>query len=142
MDKTSIISENQRKSTIVQNTDIILHCLLAVLLLFTGVIGWIDWHIIQSTFIGMLVAAVGGTVLGMVALRYLGESRSNRETLFGLVVTVGLGVLTIGYLYIFYIKGPMKSIGTLNRMVKQTFIFLEFLFAHISGIRLGKRFKR
>ena len=126
----------------IQNIDIIFQCLLTGLLLLVGIAGWIDWLLIRSTIVGILIAAVGGIAIGVVAHRYLGNSRNNRDTLFGLIVTVGLGVLTIGYLYIIHIKGPMNSIGTLNRTVKQTFIFLEFLFAHISGIRLSKLIKR
>ena len=140
MDKTNAKYVNRTKGAIIRNTDIVVHFFLVVVLLLTGIFGWIDWSLIRSTLIGMLLAAVGGIAIGMIANRYLGNSHNNGEILIGMTVTVGLGVLTIGYLYIVYIKGPMESIGTLNRTVQQTLIFIEFLIAHISGIRLGKRY--
>ncbi len=140
MDKTNTKSDNRLNYLIKRIGDIVLHCVLVVLLLCTGIIGWINWSVIRWTLIGMLVAAVGGIAIGLTAHRYLAHNKNNREAFLGMVATTGIGVLSIGYLYIIHIKGPMKSIGTLNRTVEQTFIFLEFLIAHISGIRLGKLF--
>lgn len=138
----TIKTANRLEHLIKQNGDILLHCLLVIFVLFTGITGWISWQVIRLTLLGMLVAAVGGVLVGIAAQRFLANSKSTRETLLGMVVTTGIGVLTIGYLYIFYIKGPMKSIGTLDRTVEQTLIFLEFLIAHISGIRLGRLLTR
>lgn len=122
------------------NGDIILHSLLVVILLIAAIPGWVHWSVIQKTLIGMLVAGLGGVALGFAAHRFLANSHTTPEALFGMFITTALGVLTVGYLYIIYIQGPMKSIGTLDRTVEQTFIFLEFLIAQISGIRLGKKF--
>jgi hypothetical protein len=116
---------------------IILQCILVILLLCTGLTGWIHWSLILSTLLGMLIAAVGGIAIGITAQRFLGHSRNNLETFVGLAATVGIGVLTIGYLYIIHIKNPMGSIGTLPRTVEQTVIFLEFLLSQISGIKLA-----
>jgi hypothetical protein len=140
MDKNDVNDSEYIEDVILKNVDIILHFSLIIALLVGGLFGWINWFLIQSTLLGMLVAAAGGIIIGFFANRYLGNSRNNREIILGMTTTVGLGVLTIGYLYIFYIKGPMSSIGTLERTVKQIFIFLEFLIAHLSGFRLGKRF--
>ena len=140
MDKISTKPSDREERTTVRYTDLYLHAVLVLALLCSRAVGWIDWSTFRSTLIGMMIAAVGGIVIGLVAYRYLGNYRNNREVLVGMVLTVGFGVLTIGYLYIIHIKGPMSSIGTINRAVKQVIIFTEFLFAHISGIKLGKRF--
>lgn len=137
MDKTnprSISQFSKRKSSV----DIILHSVLVAVLICFGLTGWTDWSTIESTLLGMVIAAFGGIIIGIFAQRYLAQGQGNREVIFGLVMTAGIGVITIGYLYIIYIKGPMKSIGTVDRAVKQSFIFLEFLVAHISGIKLGE----
>jgi hypothetical protein len=118
--------------------DIILQLTLVILLLLAGGIKLLGWSVIWSTVTGMLIAAAGGIVNGITAHHYLATNRGTRDTFLGMAFVVGIGVLTIGYLYIFHIKGPMNSIGTFSRTIEQSFIFLEFLFAQISGIRLDK----
>ncbi|MDF1513813.1 MAG: hypothetical protein P1S60_08395 [Anaerolineae bacterium] len=115
-----------------------IHGILVLILLAAGFIGIVRWHIIGSTLIGMVMAAAGGTAIGCCALRLLGHHRHIRDILTGLILTTGIGTLTIGYLYIFYIKGPVSSIGTPDRAVKQVFIFVEFLVAQASGIAVAK----
>ena len=127
-----------QQSFIQKNTDLLLHCILGILLALLGVFGWVAQDVIVSTFTGMLIAAIGGIAVGIFAYRYLGRGNGNTETLFGLAITVGIGVITIGYIYFIHIKGSMKSIGTLDRTLNQSLIFIEFLFAQISGIRIGK----
>jgi hypothetical protein len=122
-----------------RNLDVILQAMMVIMLLLAGVIKLLGWAVIWSTVTGMLIAAAGGIVNGLTAHHYLASSRSTRDTFLGMALTVGIGVLTIGYLYIFHIQGPMKSIGTFSRTIKQFFIFLEFLLAQISGIRLDKQ---
>jgi hypothetical protein len=140
MDNSSTNFQDVDQQRLLQHPDIILQLFLIVVLLFAGTVGWIPWSVIGSSLLGMVLAAAGGLSIGAVAYRFLGRGQNNREILTGMIVSVGLGILTIGYLYIVHIKGPMNTIGTPSRTVKQTFIFLEFLLAHVSGIRLGSHY--
>ena len=111
----------------------LLHSLLVITLLVAALTQILPWTLVRSTFIGMVIAAAGGLVIGLISRRYLANSKNNRETILGVVAVVGIGVMTIGYIYIVHIKGPMSTIGTLHRAVEQTYIFLEFLIAQASG---------
>lgn len=112
---------------------LLLHSSLIIALLLSALIQLLPWSLIHSTFVGMLIAAVGGFVSGLISRRYLGHSQNNQETILGIAAVVVIGVMTIGYIYLVHIKGPMSSIGTLHRTIEQTFIFLEFLVAQASG---------
>lgn len=118
--------------------DIIIHCTLAALLFCIGLAGWVNWPFIWSTLTGMVIAAAGGLAIGITALRYLARSKGSREIILGLIITSGIGVLTIGYLYIVHIQESKLAIGTFTRAVNQSFIFGEFLIAQLSGIKLAK----
>ncbi len=89
------------------------------------------------TLSGLAIAAIGGLLAGMVAERLMHRGNSGAAQAIGLVMTTGIGVVTIGYLYLFHIRGPMATIGTLNRTVEQGLIFVHFLTAQAAGAILS-----
>ena len=116
-----------------RSVGIVLLCIPIAILGVIGLFGLVSWQVVTSTLAGMAVAIVGGVILGMVAKRFLALGKGNTEILFGLAATTAIGVLTIGYIYLFHFKEPFQSIGTLSRTVEQTLIFVEFLVAEYAG---------
>ena len=100
-------------------------------------LGWVGPNLAGSTLAGCGIAAAGGAVTGAVAERFLHRGRNGAEHLFGLAATTALGVLIVGYLYLFHIRGPMSTIGALSRGISQILIFVEFLTAQVAGILLS-----
>lgn len=115
--------------------------LLLLLPLLTLLILWgtamIDRDTAQATLAGILIAAVGGIIAGLTAERFLHRGRGELENLVGLGLTTFVGVITIGYLYVGHIRGPMSSIATFPRAVRQGLSFLAFLMAQGTGLLLG-----
>ena len=104
-----------------------------VVMLGVNLVGGVAGHIVGRTLIGMLGAAVGGLAAGITVKRFLAHGKGNGEVLFGLGVTTAIGVVAIGYFYLFYIDNDMQTIRTLARNVEQTAIFVEFLTAQYAG---------
>ena len=112
-------------------------CLLTVppiLLLAALSLTWIAVPTAEQTFIGIAITATGGLIIGIISERFLGRGRNGAEQTVGLITATALGVTTIGILYLLLIRGPMSSIGTPERAVKQLFSFVEFLTAQGAGI--------
>jgi len=107
------------------------------LLLAAHSLGWILASTAEQTFIGIAITATGGLIVGIISERYLGRGRNGVEQTAGLIAATALSVITIGILYLLHIKGPMSSIGTPERTVKQLFSFVEFLTAQGAGILLS-----
>lgn len=100
-------------------------------------LGWIGAAKAVDTLVGILIAAAGGVITGVVAERLLRRGRNGAENLLGVALTTALGVLTIGYLYVVHIQGPMSSIGALDRAVQQVLIFIQYLTAEGAGALLA-----
>lgn len=100
-------------------------------------LGWIGAAKAVDTLVGILIAAAGGVITGVVAERLLRRGRNGAENLLGVALTTALGVLTIGYLYVVHIQGPMSSIGALDRAVQQVLIFIQYLTAEGVGALLA-----
>lgn len=104
---------------------------LFVLLL--ALLGWIQPGVVVSTYIGMLGAIIGGVTLGITAKRFLAHSRDWRELLFGILASIAIGVIAIGYIYLVHLKNPFQSMSSLPRIVEQSSIFITFLLAQLVG---------
>lgn len=113
-----------------------------LLLMMARVLQWADRDTAQATLVGIAITAAGGTLTGITADRFLHRGRNQAENLIGLAATTFLGVLTIGYLYIAHIRGPMSTIATLPRAISQGLSFLEFLTAQGAGTLLASYFTR
>jgi hypothetical protein len=99
-------------------------------------LGWIGASLATHSFVGCAIAAGGGVLTGLAVERFLHRGRNGTEHLVGLALTTALGVLTVGYLYLVHIRGPMSAITTLSRAVSQILIFVEFLTAQAAGVLL------
>ncbi len=104
-------------------------------MLIVGLVSRVDGGIIGRACLGMLGSAVGGITAGITAKRFLADGRTNGEMLFGLAATTAIGIVAIGYLYLFYIENDMHTILTPARNLEQTAIFVEFLAAQYVGTR-------
>lgn len=100
-----------------------------------GLVSRADVAVIGRTLLGMLGAAVGGLAAGVTAKRFLARGATNGDVLFGLGAVTAIGVVAIGYLYLFYIENAMSTILTPARNIEQTFIFVEFLTAQYAGVK-------
>jgi hypothetical protein len=105
---------------------------LLVIVLFQG----IDAATARSTLAGIPIALTGGILAGALAEALVNRSKGTLQTLLGLALSAGIGVLTIGYLYLIHIRGPLSSIGTFSRAVEQVTLFIAFLTAQGAGILL------
>lgn len=117
-----------------------------VVMLGVSLVGRVPGHVVTRTLLGMIGAAVGGLAAGVTVKRFMAHSKNNAEALFGLGATTAIGVIAIGYLYLFYIDSDMQSIRTLARNIEQVSIFVEFLTAQYAGTlwaaRLFPKIKR
>ncbi len=100
---------------------------------------WLDPQGAASTLVGCLIAAAGGLLTGLAAERLLHRGKGSTEQLIGLAVTTALGLLTIGYLYLVHLRGPMEAIDTPQRIVAQLTAFLTYLTAQAAGIVISLR---
>jgi hypothetical protein len=108
----------------------------AILALSAHLLGWLGRDLLIWTLLGIAIAAGGGLVAGFVEVRLLRRPRNDATQLLGIAATTAVGVLTIGYLYLVHIRGPMSTVGTLSRAVEQVLIFVEYLTAQAAGILL------
>lgn len=108
-------------------------------LFIVGLLSRMACGVIGHTLVGMVGVAVGGVAGGITAKRFLADGKTNGEVLFGLGATTAIGVVAIGYIYLFYIENAMQTILTPARNVEQTFIFVEFLTAQYAGTLWAQR---
>jgi hypothetical protein len=100
--------------------------------------GGIRSSLISDILTGAGVAALGGILTGLVVDRFIRRKQGDVELLVGLALATAVGVLTIGYLYLIHIRGPIASIGDTDRAVEQVTVFLTYLFAQTLGIQLAE----
>ena len=110
-----------------------------VVMLGVSLVGRVPGHVVTRTLLGMIGAAVGGLAAGVTVKRFMAHGKNNTEALFGLGATTAIGVIAIGYLYLFYIDSDMQAIRTLARNVEQTSIFVEFIAAQYVGTLWAQR---
>ena len=114
--------------------------ILVVALFVIGLAAGVSGVVIGHTLVGMLGVAVGGIAGGVTAKRFLAHANGDKEVFYGLGATSAIGVVAIGYVYLFYLDHDMRTIGTLPRTFEQVFIFVEFLVAQYAGIQWAHRF--
>jgi hypothetical protein len=113
-------------------------CLLPVaLLLVVRLFQGIDAELARHTLAGLPVALAGGALAGASAEALVHRSKGTVQTLIGLALSAGFGVLTIAYVNLVHIRGTMATIGTLPRAVEQVTLFVAFLTAQGAGILLA-----
>ena len=110
-----------------------------VVMIGMSLVGGIAGHVIGRTLVGMLGAAIGGLAAGVTAKRFVARGKSDGEVVFGLLATTAIGVVAIGYFYLFYIEKDMQTILTPARNVEQMSIFVEFLAAQYAGSLWAQR---
>ena len=116
-------------------------CLLPLALLLAGrALQGVDAQTWASTLAGMPLALAGGVLAGLATERLVNRSQNTFQTLLGLALNGGLALLTVGYIYLVHIGGPMRSIGTPGRAVEQTTLFVAFLLAEGAGMLLAPLF--
>ena len=110
-----------------------------IVMLGVSLVGRIAGHVVGRTLFGMLGAAAGGLAAGVTVKRFVAYGKGNGEVIFGLGATTAIGVIAIGYFYLFYIDKDMQNILTLARNVEQISIFVEFLTAQYAGTLWAQR---
>jgi hypothetical protein len=110
-----------------------------VAMLGVSLAGQVAGRVVGHTLLGMFGAAVGGLAAGVTVKRFVAHGKSDGEVVFGLGATAAIGVVAIGYFYLFYIDKDMQSILTLARNVEQISIFVEFLTAQYAGSLWAQR---
>jgi len=110
-----------------------------IVMLGASLVGRVAGQVIGRTLLGMLGAAIGGLAAGVTVKRFIAHGKGNGEVLFGLGVTTAIGVVALGYFYLFYIDKDMQNIRTLARNIEQVSIFVEFLTAQYAGTLWAQR---
>ncbi|MGC9346615.1 MAG: hypothetical protein ACP5JG_00635 [Anaerolineae bacterium] len=131
----------ERRLSLVQRLTMALALLVAPALasLAAWLLGWLSQDLAIKILMGIAVADVGGVGAGFVEERLLGRPRNDAEQLVGIAAATTIGVLTIGYLYLVHIRGPMSTVGNLNRAVEQVLIFLGYLTSQAAGMLLSMK---
>ncbi len=109
-----------------------------VVMLGVSLVEGVAGHVVGHTLLGMFGAAIGGLAAGVTVKRFVAHGKDNGEVLFGLGATTAIGVVAIGYFYLFYIDKDMQNILTPARNVEQISIFVEFLTAQYAGTLLAQ----
>lgn len=104
-----------------------------------GITFGISAAVIAHTLVGMLGVAIGGIAGGVTAKRFLAHAKNDGEVLYGLGAVTAIGVVAIGYIYVFYIDNDMRTIGTPARAIEQASIFVEFVLAQVAGTLWAER---
>jgi hypothetical protein len=110
-----------------------------VVMLVVSLIGQVAGRVVGHTLLGMFGAAVGGLAAGVTVKRFVAHGKSDGEIIYGLGATTAIGVVAIGYFYLFYIEKDLRTILTLARNVEQISIFVEFLTAQYAGSLWAQR---
>ena len=96
----------------------------------------IDATTAVSTLIGCGIATIGGLLSGAIAERLLHRGRSGADHVAGIVATTTVSVMTVGFIYLVQLQGPVDAIGMSARAVEQVLAFTQFLTAQAAGIML------
>ena len=110
-----------------------------VAMLGVSLVGGVAGRVVGHTLVGMVGAAAGGLAAGVTVKRFMAHGKSSGEIVFGLGATTAIGVIAVGYFYLFYIEHDMQTILTLPRNVEQISIFVEFLSAQYAGTLWAQR---
>jgi hypothetical protein len=109
----------------------------AVLLGIVVALQRIDLATAKRTLVGIAITSAGGLIAGALAERLLHRGKHELMHLLGVIATTAIGVLTISYLYLVEIRGPMSTIGSLPRAVHQGIGFIAFLTAQGAGMLIS-----
>jgi len=104
-----------------------------ILVIATGIFGWVSWRTVWLTVTSAIGAVIGGVAAGITAKRFLADTDNSPGIVFGVGAVSAIGTVTLGFIYIFYMKYPIASIGSLSRTVSQSAIFVDFLIAQYVG---------
>lgn len=110
-----------------------------VVMFGVSLVGRVAGYVVAHTFLGMLGAAIGGLAAGVTVKRFVAHGKNDGEVVFGLGATTAIGVVAIGYFYLFYIEKDMRTILTLARNVEQISIFVEYLTGQYAGTLWAQR---
>lgn len=111
------------------------------LLLWIGVLlNELDLVTAERALGGIAITSAGGLIAGTLAERLLRRGKRELTQLLGVIATTAIGMLTISYLYLVGIRGPMSTIGSLPRAVHQGMGFLAFLTAQGAGMLISATF--
>jgi hypothetical protein len=69
----------------------------------------------------------------VTAKRFLAHPKNDGDVLYGLGAVTAIGVVAIGYIYLFFIDHDLRTIGTPARAIEQACIFVEFVAAQYVG---------
>jgi hypothetical protein len=105
-----------------------------VVLLLAGAIQAVPWSVAVMTLLGALGAVTAGLLGGVTARRFLSEESATPHVVFGLGATGIIGTVALGYLYLFFMRYPMASIGSAARTLSQSTLFVDFILAQYAGI--------
>lgn len=105
-----------------------------LLTLLAGALRIVPWGVATMTLLGAGGAIAAGLLGGVTARRYLSEDSATPHIVFGLGATGIIGTVALGYLYLFFMRYAMASIGTVARTLSQSTLFVDFLLAQYAGI--------
>ncbi|MFN2108163.1 MAG: hypothetical protein ACK2UI_00755 [Anaerolineae bacterium] len=110
-----------------------------VIMLGVSLVGRVAGYVVGHTLLGMLGAAIGGLAAGVTVKRFVAHGKNDGEVVFGLGATTAIGVVAIGYFYLFYLGEDRQGILTLSRNVEQISIFVEYLTGQYAGTLWAQR---
>ena len=110
-----------------------------VIMLGVSLVGRVAGYVVGHTLLGMLGAAIGGLAAGVTVKRFVAHGKNDGEVVFGLGATTAIGVVAIGYFYLFYLGEDRQGILTLARNVEQISIFVEYLTGQYAGTLWAQR---
>ena len=110
-----------------------------VIMLGVSLVGRVAGYVVGHTLLGMLGAAIGGLAAGVTVKRFVAHGKNDGEVVLGLGATTAIGVVAIGYFYLFYLGEDRQGILTLSRNVEQISIFVEYLTGQYAGTLWAQR---
>jgi len=110
-----------------------------VVMFGVSLVGRVAGYVVGHTLLGMLGAAIGGLAAGVTVKRFVAHGKNDGEVVFGLGATTAIGVVAIGYFYLFYLGEDRQGILTLARNVEQISIFVEYLTGQYAGTLWAQR---
>jgi hypothetical protein len=110
-----------------------------VVMFGVSLVGRVAGYVVGHTLLGMLGAAIGGLAAGVTVKRFVAHGKNDGEVVFGLGATTAIGVVAIGYFYLFYLGEDRQGILTLSRNVEQISIFVEYLTGQYAGTLWAQR---
>jgi len=110
-----------------------------VVMFGVSLVGRVAGYVVGHTLLGMFGAAIGGLAAGVTVKRFVAHGKNDGEVVFGLGATTAIGVVAIGYFYLFYLGEDRQGILTLARNVEQISIFVEYLTGQYAGTLWAQR---